>query len=134
MPLNNIVRDIRTITKTQLIPEVPKRWVNQFDFGIQAYSLKPFQSAGSNARSVVSNPNTAATKTERLLANTGLAKQFGSVFDGLKLVKPSSFINIDHSDMNGLTALVGAIQTRRGRAIPCLVETTYAHHIPAEGS
>lgn len=34
--------------------------------------------------------------------------------------------------MNGLTALVGAVQTRNGRAIPCMVEKTYAHCIPAD--
>jgi hypothetical protein len=34
--------------------------------------------------------------------------------------------------MHGLTALVGALQTRNGRAIPCFVEATYAHHIPAD--
>lgn len=88
MPPNNIVQDIRTIAKTQLISNIPKCWLHQFDFGLQAYSLKPFQPAGSNPRSVVSNPNTAATKTERLLANTKLAERLGSIFDNLVLVKP----------------------------------------------
>ena len=40
-------------------------------------------------------------------------------------------MNIDHSDMNGLTALVGAIQTRKGRAIPCMIETTYSDRLSA---
>jgi hypothetical protein len=53
------------------------------------------------------------------------------VFDQLGLVRPGSYVNIDHSDFHGLTALVGAIQTRNGRAIPCMVEITYALHIPA---
>lgn len=55
-------------------------------------------------------------------------------FDQLKLVHPNSYVNVDHSDMNGLTALVGAAQTRKGRAIPCFVETTYALRIPGTGS
>jgi hypothetical protein len=57
--------------------------------------------------------------------------RLGAVFDSLNFVRPGSFVNIDHSDLHGLTALVGALQTRNGRAIPCLVETTYAQQIPA---
>jgi hypothetical protein len=131
MPSNNIVRDIRVLVQNKLAPSVPLRWARQFLFGLQAYGLKPFQSANSNARAVVSNPNTASTKCDRLLRNLKLAEHLGSVFDTLGLVRPGSFVNIDHSDMHGLTALVGALQTRNGRAIPCFVETTYAQHIPA---
>ncbi len=126
-----IVRDIRTYVDTNLTPLVPKKWLPQFSYGLRAYALKPFQSATSNARSVVHNPNTASSKSRRLLANSGLVKQLGSVFDALNLVKPSSFVSVDHSDMHGLVALVGAIQTRKGRSIPCFVETTYALTIPA---
>lgn len=131
MSPTNIVRDSRVLIQNKLIPSVPRKWQEQFSFGIKAYTLQTFQSATSNARRVVANPNTAARKSERLFANTKLAAQFGAVFDTLQLVKPASYINVDHSDMHGLTALVGAVQTRNGRAIPCFVETTYALHIPA---
>jgi hypothetical protein len=130
MSPTDIVRGLRSQTQNHLLPQVPKRWGTQFSFGLQAYALKPFQSAGSNARSVVGNPSTAATKADRLLANVGLANQLGMVFDSLRLVRPGSYVNVDHSDMNGLTALVGAVQTRNGRAIPCLVETTYSDRLP----
>jgi hypothetical protein len=72
-------------------------------------------------------------KSEPLLANARLADELGRVFDSLGLVKPTSFVNVDHSDMNGLTALVGAVQTKKGRVIACLVETTYSDHLPAHG-
>jgi hypothetical protein len=134
MSPNNIVRGIRTITQKQLVKAVPKRWVHQFNFGLKAFGLKPFQSAASNGRGVVANAHTAATKTDRLLANIKLAEHLGTVFDTLQLVKPSSFVNVDHSDMHGLLALVGALQTRKGRAIPCMVEATYASTIPANDS
>jgi len=134
MSSTDIVRDSRTLIQNNLLPTVPRKWHPQLSFGLQAYSLQAFQSATGNARRVVANPNTAARKSERLLANAKLANQFGIVFDSLELVKPTSYVNVDHSDMNGLTALVGAVQTRNGRAIPCFVETTYAHHIPAKGS
>lgn len=132
MPSKDIVRDIRVLIQSKLAPLVPKRWIPQFTFGTQAFSLRTFQSANGNARTVVANPATASTKCDRLLANLRLAAQLGTVFDSLNLVRPGSFVNVDHSDLHGLTALVGAIQTRNGRAIPCLVETTYAHHIPAD--
>lgn len=130
MPSPNIVRDIRVLIQNKLAPSVPSRWIHQFSFGLQAYGLKPFQSANGNARTVVGNPNTASTKCDRLLKNLKLAEHLGTVFDTLGLVRPGDLVNIDHSDMNGLTALVGARQTRHGRAIPCFIETTYAHHIP----
>jgi hypothetical protein len=129
-----IVKDSATLIQNKLMDALPTKWWPQFAFGLEAFSLRTFQSAGSNARSVVANTNTAASKVYRLLKNEKLANQLGSVFDQFNLVRPGSFVNIDHSDFDGLTALVGAVQTRNGRAIPCMVETTYALHIPAEGS
>ncbi len=131
MPSTDIVRAIRTKIQNQLLPSVPSRWQQQLWFGLQAYSLRAFQSASGNARMAVANKYTAARKAERLFQNTPLIDCLGSVFDSLRLVKPSSFLNVDHSDMNGLTALVGAIQTRKGRAIPALVEATYSDRLPS---
>lgn len=134
MSPTDIVNGVHTLTQNKLMPSVPKRWLPQFSFGLQAYGLRAFQSATGNARMVVKNAYTAATKTDRLLANEGLADQFGTIFDSLGLMKPGSLVNVDHSDMHGLLALVGALQTRKGRAIPCMVEATYASTIPANGS
>lgn len=134
MSPTNIVAGVRQLTQTKLVAAVPKKWAEQLHFGLQAYGLKAFQSATGNARQVVANANTAAKKSERLLANEGLANHFGEVFDALDLVKPSSFVNVDHSDMNRLSALVAAVQTRKGRAIPCLVEATYSDRLPGLGS
>ncbi len=131
MSSTDIVADARLLIQNKLLPSVPRKWREQLSFGLEAFTLRPFQSAGSNARAVVANANTAASKMLRLLANEKLANSLGGVFDQLKLVRPGSYVNIDHSDFDGLTALVGAVQTRNGRAIPCMVETTYALHIPA---
>jgi hypothetical protein len=134
MPSNNIVRDIRVLVQNKLLPSVLSRWSKQLSFGLQAYGLHAFQSVAGNARMTVANTHTAIRKSERLFQNTGLAAQLGAVFDSLNLVRPSSFVNVDHSDVNQLTALVGAVQTRNGRAIPCFVEATYALRIPGLGS
>jgi Transposase DDE domain len=130
----DIVLNSRRLIQNKLLPSVPTKWWPQLAFGLEAFALRPFQSAGSNARSVIANANTAASKMLRLLKNQKLADQLGSVFDQLSLVKPGSYLNVDHSDFDGLTALVGAVQTRNGRAIPSFVETTYALHLPAAGS
>src|ERR1700761_7689516 len=134
MPSISIVRSSRTLIQNKLLEAVPTKWLPQAAFGLEAFTLRPFQSAGSNARTVVANTNTAASKVRRLLGNDKLASHLGIVFDQLGLVRPGSYVNVDHSDFDGLTALVGAIQTRNGRAIPCMVETTYVLHLPAEGS
>lgn len=127
----DIVRAIRTHIQKQLIPSTPKRWVHQFRFGLEAYGLRSFTSARGNARMVGPNPKTAIRKSERLFSNTKLTDVLGIIFDSLKLVKPSDYLNVDHSDMNGLMALVGAIQTRKGRAIPAMVEATYNNDLSA---
>ena len=134
MSPTDIVACVSQLTQSKLMPGVSKKWTAQFKFGLQAYGLRSFQSATGNARQVVANANTAARKSERLLANTRLANQFGVIFDNLALVRPGSYVNCDHSDMNRLTAFVGAVQTRKGRAIPCLVETTYSDRLPGHGS
>lgn len=81
--------------------------------------MDPLACATGNARMVVANPNTAARNSERLLANYRLADQLGQVFGAFGLVKPSSYVNVYHSDMHDIVALVGAVQTGMGRAIPC---------------
>lgn len=97
MPSPNIVRAIRTKIQNQLLPSVSSRWQHQLWFGMQAYGLRAFQSAASNARMAVHNPRTAARKCERLFRNTDLAASLGTVFDSLNLVRPNSFVNVDHS-------------------------------------
>lgn len=131
MPSTDIVAGVRQLTQNKLITSVPKRWAKQFSFGLQAYGLRAFQSATGNARMVGTNAHTATRKAERLFQNSCLTDELGVVFDSLGLVRPDSFVNVDHSDMNGLTALVGAVQTRKGRALPCLVETTYSDRLSA---
>lgn len=131
MPSPDIVRGIRTHIQKQLLPSVPTRWRSQLSFGLQAYGLRAFQSATGNALMVGVKTNTAIRKKERLFSNSSLADHLGTVFDSLNLVRPGSYVNVDHSDINELTALVGAVQTRNGRAIPCFVETTYSDRLSA---
>jgi hypothetical protein len=131
MPPVESIAQIRATIETKLMPAVPAKWIHQVRFGLRAYALTPFRSAASNARGVVANPHTAATKSDRLLANSKLASYLGTVFDSLGLVTRDSLINVDHSDMNGLMVLAGATQTYDGRALPCMLEATYSDRLPA---
>lgn len=131
MPRICIVRDIHRTVKEYLLPGVMPKWEGLFRFGLLAYGLRAFTSATGNARMTVGNPNTASSKSRRLLANIKLAEHLGTVFDGLRMIHPGSFVNVDHSDMNGLMVLAAAVQTGLGRAIPCMIEVTYALRLSA---
>lgn len=119
------------IIQRQLIPVLPEYWGHQFKFGVQALTLKPFVSLASNARQTIAHPDTASTNMDRLVANTGLAHELGRMVAGLGIINPRSIFACDHSDMNGLMTFMAAIQTRKGRAIPCLVETLHSSRLPA---
>jgi hypothetical protein len=119
------------IIQQQFIPALPEYWGHLFKFGVQALTLKPFVSLASNARQTVANPDTASTTMDRLVGNPGLAKALAQTVAGLGMITPRTILACDHSTFNGLMAFVGAIQTRRGRAVPCLVETLYSQHLPA---
>lgn len=131
MPPVDSIAKIRNLVSSKLVPAVPTKWMRQFTFGMRAYAFAPFRSAASNARGVVANPHTAGTKSDRLLANGKLAVVFGKIFDTLQLITPNSFLNVDHSDCNGLMVLAAALQTYDGRALPCMIETTYSDRLPA---
>jgi hypothetical protein len=126
MPSSKIIPSCAQIVQEQLLPQIPVRWQRQFKFGIHALSLKPFASLASNARQSVSHPDTASTKIDRLTHNEPLAEAIGAAVAGLGFVRPTSVVALDHSDFSGLMAFVGAVQTRKGRAVPCLVATTYS--------
>ena len=67
MTSTDIVRDCRTLIQNKLLEVVPTKWLPQAAFGLEAFALRTFQSAGSNARMVVPNVSTARSKVYRLL-------------------------------------------------------------------
>jgi hypothetical protein len=131
MPSNKIIPACAQIVQNQIQPSIPARWRSQYRFGIQALTCRPFVSLASNARQTVPHPDTASTKMDRLVGNAGLASALGAAACNLGFVTPRSLVNCDHSQFGGLLAFVGAVQTGKGRAIPCLVNTTYWAGLPA---
>jgi hypothetical protein len=135
MSSNVIIPAYAYTIQQQLIPAVAEHWRHQVRFGLQALTIKPFVSLASNARATIAHPDTASTNMDRLVANAGLARQLSAVVAGLGIITPRSILACDHSDMNGLLTFMGAIQTKKGRAIPCMLETLYSQFLPgAEAS
>jgi hypothetical protein len=67
----------------------------------------------------------------RLLGNTKLSNTVAIIVSKPDLVTEHSLVNIDHSDFNGLVALVFAVQTGIGRALPIFQETNYSGKLSA---
>src|SRR5260370_40684158 len=89
-----------------------------FSFGLQALSLTPYISLGSNARHIIANTHTASYKIYRLVSNKTLLKNFQRMLTASGLVTKNSCINVDFSTFCGFQALVLAVQTGQGTALP----------------
>ena len=127
----SILRITTKIVKEQILPKIPKKWIHQVAFGTNALSLNPLISCNANARMAVSNRGTAETKMARLLGNKHLPIALARTVASIGLVREHSFVNVDHSDFSGLVALVFAVQTRIGRALPIFLETSYSGKLSA---
>ncbi len=130
MPLVNTIQQIFDNISSNVVPKHQKLVA----FGLSAYCLAPYQSAAGNARKTVAKYSTACRKCERLLANQQISDELNEALLHQVAITPSSIVNVDHTDSDLLTSLVGAVQTRRGRAIPIFVESTYSNGIPSFGS
>lgn len=131
MSSSSILRASKNIVKNRVLPKVPKVWSKQVVFGITALALKPLVSCNANARLTGHARGTAESKMSRLLANTKLPEAMAGIVASLGLVTEYSYMNVDHSDFNGLVALAFAVQTRIGRALPIFLETSYSGKLSA---
>src|SRR5476651_385562 len=126
-----ILVSCQKLVQAHVLPLAPRNWREQVRFGLSALALRPLVSLNSNARTVGGKRNTAEVKMTRLLHNNGLPGALGTMVVSLGFVVPTSFVNVDHSDVNGLVALVCAVQTKTGRALPVFVATAYSGKLSA---
>jgi len=126
-----ILVSCQKLVQAHVLPLAPRNWREQVRFGLSALALRPLVSLNSNARTVGGKRNTAEVKMTRLLHNNGLPETLGKMVVSLGFVVPTSFVNVDHSDVNGLVALVCAVQTKLGRALPVFVSTAYSGKLSA---
>src|ERR1017187_9785493 len=99
-----ILVSCQKLVQTHVLPLAKKRWQAQVSFGLSALAFRPLVSLNANARTVGGKRNTAETKMTRLLHNQGLPGALGKMVVSLGFVVPTSFVNVDHSDLNGLVA------------------------------
>ncbi len=128
-----ILASCQKLVQAHVLPLAPKNKQKQMLFGLSALAFRPLMSLNSNARTVGAKRNTAEVRMTRLLHDNGLPKILGKTIAGLAFVTPTSFVNVDHSDFSGLVALVCAVQTKIGRALPAFVGTAYSGKLSARG-
>lgn len=127
----SILRASTNVVKQRILPRVPRVWLRQVTFGVTTLSLQPLVSCNANARITGLSRGTAENKMARLLGNAKLPAKLADIVADLGLVTGHSYVNVDHSDFNGLVALVFALQTRIGRALPVFLETSYSGKLSA---
>jgi hypothetical protein len=114
----NIVGQTRKFVSTRLLPYVKPKHQTLFAFGLQALTLTPYESLGSNARLIVENISTASSKIYRVVSNKTMLSNFHRLVRESGLVKKVSLINVDFSTFCGFQALCFGVQTEKGRALP----------------
>jgi hypothetical protein len=127
----SILRASEKLIQTKITPHIPPVWTRQLQFGIAALSLSRLTSCNANARNTGVRRGTAESKMARLLKNSKLPNAMATIVTKLELVTEHSYVNVDHSDFSGLVALVFAVQTKLGRALPIFQETSYSGKLSA---
>jgi len=114
----NILKQSVKLIDNNILPNVSPKHKYLFKFGIQAFSLTPFNSLNSNARMMVKNTNTASSKVYRLVSNQKVLDNFPKLLRTGNLVNKDSLVNVDFSTFCGFETLSFGVQTNLGRSIP----------------
>lgn len=114
----HILGQTKRFVTNRLLPYVKPKHHKLFAFGLQALTLTPYESLGSNARVTVANISTAASKMYRLVSNKTLVQTFHRLVRDNGLVTKTSLVNVDFSTFCGFQALCFGVQTGEGRALP----------------
>src|SRR5260370_33133709 len=93
----DIVEQTAMFVTTRILPSVKPQQLKLFSFGLQALSLTPYQSLGSNARHIIANTHTASSKIYRLVRNKTQWKNFQTKGTASGLVTRKKLIHEDFS-------------------------------------
>lgn len=114
----SIVGQTRRFVTTRILSLVKPKHQSLFSFGLQALTLTPYDSLGSNARLVIKNISTASSTIYRLVSNKTLLTNFSLLVRESGLVTKASLVNVDFSSFCGFETLCFGLQTYEGRALP----------------
>ncbi len=117
----NILKQKRFFFNRNL-QHVPKQLQRLFLFGCRTLALQSIVSIRGNARSHITNFNTAKSKAYRLTANSRWLTVFPQLLNQLGLVSGRSIVALDFSTFGCFQILSFAVQTRLGRALPVYFE------------
>lgn len=114
----SILGQTRKFVTSRILSSVKPKHQSLFSFGLQSLTFTPYESLGSNARLIVENVSTAASKIYRVVSNKTLGNNFFKLVAQNNLVGKTSCVNVDFSTFCGFQTLVFAVQTGHGRALP----------------
>src|SRR3989338_10696388 len=100
----SIVGQTRKFVTTRILLGVKPKHHQVFSFGLQALTLTPYESLGSNARLVIKNICTASSKIYRLVSNKTVVNNFPILVARSGLVQKASLVNVDFSTFCGFQA------------------------------
>lgn len=105
----------------QLAARLPRAKRRRFRHGVAALSQELFISLNAAGRGLADNQATGLSRVWRLARDSRLAANLQrAVVDQLLGSRSGRvWLNIDHTQIGDFTVCVAAIQTGRGRAIPC---------------
>src|SRR5579859_4426499 len=101
----SIIGQTKQFVMQRVLSSVKPKHQSLFSFGIQALRLTPYDSLGSNARLIIKNTATAASKIYRLVSNKTLVQNFPKLVALSGLVQRASIVNVDFSTFCSFQAL-----------------------------
>jgi hypothetical protein len=117
----DILPQIKGLIKKTIIPQVGGKLRAQFILGINALSLRKFESLNSNARTYGEtgvSRSAQEMKMYRLLHNEKQLEVFYKLLKILHLLSETCQLNIDITTWGKFNVLTFATQTLQGRALP----------------
>lgn len=108
----------KKLIKKRILSQVRTKHLSMFHFGINAFTLTTYNSLAGNARQIIKNANTAASKVYRLTGNKNIISSFHKLVFSSGLVNKDDWVNVDFSTFCGFQTLAFGVQTKLGRAIP----------------
>jgi hypothetical protein len=124
MSSKNSITQLSSFVTKNILLSIPKKLRPLYMFGIRSFTVQPMVSCNGNARTAHSGSRQAAEQQMyRLLHHS---KLFLLVWRAVAKSMPLSsadLVNVDYSNLDPLSILGFAKQTRRGRAIPVLMRT-----------
>jgi hypothetical protein len=115
------VRSLRSFV-SNIEETMPTKLKGLFMFGIKSLALKPLVSCNSNARSSHLGKRAAAEQSMYRLLHSPMASLLWQAVAKVCPLKDSDVVNVDHSNLDPLAILGFAKQTKRGRAVPVLMQ------------